>query len=66
MTEEDTSTRNNAFAILGEAAIYLLKHNLRATPQLMYALILSWEETALPSLKKDCSVALKFLQKKLN
>lgn len=66
MDKNDRVLIDSAREILGVAAVHLLKQGLRASPRLLYTLILSWEERAEMHEKSAYQLALKILSKKLN
>lgn len=66
MDENDRVLLDSAREILGVATVTVLKQGLRASPGILYTLILSWEERALTLEKPAYQLALKILSKKLN
>lgn len=66
MDKNDRVLLDSAREILGVAAVSVLKQGVRASPAMLYALILSWEERAEAHEKPAYQLALKILSKKLN
>jgi len=66
LDENECALYDSAREILGIAAVTLLKKGSRATPGLIYTLVLSWEEGAETREKPAYQLALKILSKKLN